>query len=375
MEISNLPPELQVYICKFLLPKELREVAYCSRHFFNLIYTHFALEVKVCFLIKKYNSYPVFHEAARMGLIEVLKGIVSYYDSKYDSIARFHVGDITEFYTEHMIEHAANINPKVSNLKVLKWLHSTFNLTEEQVILVFTQAVKVGDLKVLNWLHSTFGIKKKYLDIDQCGEGAICIAVKNDQLKVLQWLYSTFLTKDDLRIQDNYALNTASERDNFEMVQWLHSAINFTDDEIRNCENWPLVCAIENGNLEMVKWICSTFNFTLEDIRHNDEDESYSVAIECAVRNGCLEVLQWLHSTYHFEDIDICASDDLAFRTAAECRQLKVLKWLHSTFNLVAIDEYSFYCNCIDAYKKADLEIATWLETTFNPVGYFNSEF
>jgi hypothetical protein len=124
-----------------------------------------------------------------------------------------------------------------------------------------------SDLDILRWLHSTFNLTEKDMRIKD--NYALRCSAENGRLEVLKWLYFTFnLTVEDVKTWDNCALRHAAQNGYLKVCQWLYSTFNLTVKDVRSCDNYILRYAISNGHLDIIEWLDSTFGITRKDITY-----------------------------------------------------------------------------------------------------------
>ena len=97
-------------------------------------------------------------------------------------------------------------------------------------------------------------------------EDQLLFACCKGHLKIIQWLYSACeLTVEDVRSNDNWALQLACKNGHLHVVQYLCETFGLTVEDIRSWDNLALRWACGNGHLDVGRWICETFELTVED--------------------------------------------------------------------------------------------------------------
>ena len=79
-----------------------------------------------------------------------------------------------------------------------------------------------GHVEVAQWLHATFVMTREDVLVDNCY--AVSIACDEGHLSVLQWLHTTFeITPAEVRANNNCVLLDACIHGHLEVAQWLHT--------------------------------------------------------------------------------------------------------------------------------------------------------
>ena len=120
----------------------------------------------------------------------------------------------------------------------------------------------------------------------------------------LKYLVETFaLTKDDIRYNDNEALQYACMRGSLENVKFLinHYGLTIDDARFKNC--WALCQAVVNEYPEVVQYLTSKFNFTLEDIRSNNDN-----IMKQAGYNRDVEMVEFFENKFGYSRKDVWTS-------------------------------------------------------------------
>lgn len=136
-------------------------------------------------------------------------------------------------------------------------------------------------------------------DVRWNDNSALRVAAVNGNLDVVKFLVHHFsLTVDDVRAKDNYIIQTinhawATSRHALQVFQFLvrHFAsigTPITADDVRTNNNHALNNAVCYGTLDFVKFLVSTFGLTAQDARATK-------ALSGAAGRGKIDMLQYLH--------------------------------------------------------------------------------
>jgi hypothetical protein len=253
-------------------------------------------------------------------------------------------------------------------LKVAKWIYYMLDITRKEAanngneLFCIIARNSSSSLKVLKWLHSTFNfsIEEIFPLRVQCHGEAFVNAAAANHLDILQWLCDTFKMQDK-HLRKNFlrhilrAFSEACEHNHLEVLKWLHSTFKLGKKEAGHMFH----NAIIYGDLETLSWFKTTFKITKKDM------------FALLIVTTQLEVLEWLCSTFKITKKDkgkdgrnYCGS---IFFHAATYGQLEVLKWLYFKFNLTKKDIESF--NILPSLEISDVDnyfdVIDWLQDTF----------
>jgi hypothetical protein len=92
----------------------------------------------------------------------------------------------------------------------------------------------------MKWLHSTFTITQEEAKSEN--NEAFIAACRGGLLSVAQWLHSTFvMTEAEAKVYKNEVFRLACYYGHLSIAQWLHSTFAITPEEVQNFEPDKLV--------------------------------------------------------------------------------------------------------------------------------------
>lgn len=138
------------------------------------------------------------------------------------------------------------------HLAAIRWLHNTFGLTFNDVLLNNTCALRwacaTGHLTVCKWLHITYSLRES--DVKSVNNFALRWACGCGHLQVAQWLHKTFsMTASDAKSDNNFALCWASE---YGISAFFGEALLATGLTMSKTIG-------KGGHITTIQWLCTTF--------------------------------------------------------------------------------------------------------------------
>jgi len=111
----------------------------------------------------------------------------------------------------------------------------------------------------------------------------------------------TGVTREQVRANDNEALQEACEYGHLAVAQWLVERFQLTAADARTCNNEALRGACENGHLAVARWLTERFQLTADDARAINNH-----ALRWARCLGHSDVVHWLKTEFDItqEEID-----------------------------------------------------------------------
>lgn len=239
---------------------------------------------------------------------------------------------------------------KHGNLEMIKYLHARTHLSRKQVTTIkyypFQQiAAENGHLEVLKWFHSVFKLTKQDIINGNGWLSALYIAAVGGHIDVIEWFCSTFnLMANDTICCEGFrgAFQGAAVGGQLETLKWLHQNCNLSNLELNNdCYSRAFCATIEGSlikacgtsetQLEILNWLHSNFTINVEIVR-----ERYNFIFKEAAIEGHVNVLKWLHSIFDLTE-ELKSKDNWALKIALERGHLNILQWLKDSFNITKV--------------------------------------
>lgn len=253
---SYLPAELWDLILNYLPGKNLIQSEYILKLFQDIIALNRGLKIKILlyknnqgmltensnikdqFLWLAKNRYDTETSKLNKDRLENLKWFYYHHNS---TLSRGEIVD--SFIFQSILEEGHRQESRSSRelrLKILKWLHSTFNLTKEEILKEMFVMPRNGLLNNPSTTHYVI-----FKDASESG-----------YLNILEWLYSTFnFTTRDTLFDLSRAYMSAAIFGHLNTLKWLHSNLRLSGGMRELIYEKVFQSAFITGHEEVLKWI------------------------------------------------------------------------------------------------------------------------